>query len=152
VHNGYEFHPVSIPVLTFEETLAEKLAALRRRALLRDLYDVAWFGRQGAFDEELIRELTYLKVYVDVVEEGRGARPFDPAADLFSRRASDFPPEDIGLLGGDIQIDDWLEIVKRRFRFLTYPTASEARWARCDPRDARSVSEAVAAFGHSGRE
>ncbi|MDQ3784071.1 MAG: nucleotidyl transferase AbiEii/AbiGii toxin family protein [Actinomycetota bacterium] len=68
VHRGYEFEPVSLPLMTLEETLAEKLAAFRRRALARDLYDLAWFG-QGVFDPKLLRRLTYLKVFIDVVED-----------------------------------------------------------------------------------
>lgn len=152
VHRGYEFVPVSVPVMTFEETLAEKLAALRRRALLRDLYDVAWFARQGAFDEELVRRLTYLKVYVDVVEEGLGTRPFDPEMDLFARDAGEIPAEDIGLLGGDIRIEEWLGTVSGRFRFLGRPTESEVDWAQCDHRHNRSVSAAIAELGRTGRE
>ena len=41
VHEGYEFVPTEVPVLALEEALAEKLAAFRRRALTRDLYDLA---------------------------------------------------------------------------------------------------------------
>lgn len=40
VHTAYEFDPVAAPVMGLAETLAEKLAAFRRRALVRDLYDL----------------------------------------------------------------------------------------------------------------
>lgn len=85
VHGGYEFTPVPLPVVTVDETIAEKLAAYRRRALLRDLYDLWWFTEQGAFDETLIRRLTYLKVYVDVVEERIADGPFNVEQDLLAR-------------------------------------------------------------------
>ncbi len=39
VHPGYEFRPVSVPVMALEETLAERLAAYRQHALVRDLDD-----------------------------------------------------------------------------------------------------------------
>jgi len=144
VHQGYEFQPVVASVMSLEETLAEKIAAYRRRVLLRDLYDLAWFAQQGAFDETLIRRLTHLKVYVDVVEEGIASGPFDPAADLFSRTPKDFPPEDIGLLTGDPDTDEWLRRVRDRFAFLTNPTPEEERLAQCDPRDHYQVGQAIA--------
>jgi predicted nucleotidyltransferase component of viral defense system len=40
VHAGYEFVPPHIPAPAIEESLAEKLAAWRRRRKLRDLYDL----------------------------------------------------------------------------------------------------------------
>ncbi|MGH7551367.1 MAG: nucleotidyl transferase AbiEii/AbiGii toxin family protein [Gemmatimonadota bacterium] len=152
VHRGYEFTQVPVPVMAFEETLAEKLAAFRRRVLARDLYDLNWFARPGAFDEELVRRLTYLKVYVDVVEEDLGSRPFNPERDLFNRDASDFLPEDIGLLAGELRIEEWLEAVGRRFRFLSHPVEDEVRWARCDPRDAGGVSEAIEQLSNTCNE
>lgn len=144
VHRGYEFGPVPAPVMSAEESLAEKLAAFRRRSLLRDLYDLAWFGQQGAMNEELVRRLTYLKTYVDVVDERLGSGPFDPEQDVFGRREDDFPAEDIGLLSGAPDIAGWLRIVRERFAFLQDPTAEEQRWAACDPRDAYEVSQVIA--------
>ncbi|MEX2624359.1 MAG: nucleotidyl transferase AbiEii/AbiGii toxin family protein [Acidimicrobiia bacterium] len=146
VHQGYEFRPVAAPVMSLEETFAEKIAAYRRRALLRDLYDLAWFAMQGAFDEPLIRRLTYLKVYVDVVEEGIASAPFNPVDDLFGRQLRDFPPEDIGLLTGEPDIEAWLERVRDRFSFLADPTSEEERVARCDPRDRYTVGQTIAAL------
>lgn len=147
VHGGYEFQPVSLSVMSLEETLAEKLAAYRRRALLRDLYDLAWFSSQGAFNDGLIRRLTYLKVYVDVVEERIAAGPFNPNSDLFDRHPGDFPQEDIGLLTGRPDVEGWLDVIRNRFTFLEHPTAEEGRWARCDPRDHHTVGEVIADFG-----
>ncbi|MHB8465509.1 MAG: nucleotidyl transferase AbiEii/AbiGii toxin family protein, partial [Acidimicrobiales bacterium] len=78
VHDGYEFEPAAIPTPALEESLAEKLAAWRRRRKLRDLYDLDLFGR-GALDEALIRRLLVLKAWHDVIDDGLGTRPFDPA-------------------------------------------------------------------------
>lgn len=144
VHRAYEFVPVIAPVMALEETLAEKLAAFRRRALVRDLYDLAWFSRL-VFDIDLVRKLTYLKVFVDVVEDSLGQRGFDPRRDLLrSRRESEFEHEDIGLLRAQIDIPGWLEILRNRFEFLAAATAEELRWAECNPRDAHGVGRAIA--------
>lgn len=78
VHAGYEFAPPPIPVPALEESLSEKLAAWRRRRKLRDLSDLDVFGR-GSLNEPLVRRLLVLKVWHDVVVDGLGARPFDPA-------------------------------------------------------------------------
>lgn len=78
VHRGYEFVPVSLPVMVLEEILAP-------------------------------------------------------------RRDSDFPPENLGVLTGEVDISLWLDKVHARFGFLVQPTEEESQWARCDPRDAREV-------------
>lgn len=148
VHGGYEFTPVALPVMTLDETVAEKLAAYRRRALLRDLYDLWWFTEQGAFDEALIRRLTYLKVYVDVVEEGIADSPFDAEADLLAREPAHFPPEAIGLLTGTPETETWLKQVNQRFSFLADPSEEEAWLSQCDPRDRYEVSQLIAVLGN----
>ena len=104
-HRGLEFEPVAAPVMALEENLAEKLAAFRRRGLVRDLYDLALIGA-GALDEPLTRKLTFLKVYTDVVEAGLGDGPFDPDPGILGPRISaDFPTEDIGVLTGEADVD-----------------------------------------------
>lgn len=144
VHRGYEFEPVSLPLMTLEESLAEKLAAFRRRALVRDLYDLAWFS-QGALNTELVRRLRYLKVFIDVVEDALGSRPFDPQLDILRpRKPTDFGAEDIGLLTAKVDLQDWLDTVRARFEFLTTPTEGEKRWAACNPADAYGVHQVIA--------
>lgn len=150
VHSGYEFAPVALPVVTLDETIAEKLAAYRRRALLRDLYDLWWFTQQGAFDEALIRRLTYLKVFIDVVEEGIEDGPFDAENDLLARVPADFPPEAIGLLSGTPETETWLKRVNERFHFLADPTEEEARLQLCDPRDSYEISQLINTLGELG--
>lgn len=144
VHQAYEFKPVKAPVMVLEESLAEKLAAFRRRALLRDLYDLALF-HTGAFDEDLVRRLTYLKVFTDVVEDGLGSGPFEPDRDILRPRSdSDFFPEDIGFLTGEINVPLWLEQVQDRFSFLSNPNKEEIKWAECSRRDAYEVRRVAA--------
>ena len=46
--------------------------------LARDLYDLQWFATAGKLDEALVRRLWVLKVYRDVVVDGRGGKPLDP--------------------------------------------------------------------------
>lgn len=77
VHEGYEFAPVAVPVMALDEAIAEKIAALRRRRLARDRYDLAWFSRI-AFNEAFVRRVAHLKIFVDVVVDGLGGRPFQP--------------------------------------------------------------------------
>jgi uncharacterized protein len=129
--------------MTLEETLAEKLAAFRRRALVRDLYDLTWFSH-GTLDTELVRRLTYLKVFIDVVEDNLGARPFDPQQDILrQRKASEFLAEDIGLLTAKVDISEWLQIIRTRFDFLSQPTEEERRWAACNPGDTYGVRRVI---------
>lgn len=146
VHKAYEFQPVNVPILALEESLAEKLAAFRRRALVRDLYDLALF-HTGQFDEGLVRELTYLKVFTDVTEDGLGTGPFEPNEDILRpRKASDFLPEDIGILAGEVNISLWLEKVHSRFDFLGNKSEEQKRWSQCNPKDAYEVKKVIQSF------
>lgn len=104
MHAGYEFTPPAIPAPALEESLAEKLAAWRRRRKLRDLYDLDLFGR-GALNETQIRRLLVLKVWHDVVDDGLGQRPFDPAEIIADVDVKSLPPEDIGLLTRPVEPD-----------------------------------------------
>jgi uncharacterized protein len=145
VHAGYEFTPPAIPAPALEESLSEKLAAWRRRRKLRDLYDLNLFGR-GSLNEPLIRRLLVLKVWHDVVDDGLGAKPFNPAeivADIDPRR---LPPEDIGLLTQPVDPVTWLARVRSRYAFVISLDEVEKRVARCNPGDRYEVSQLVAAL------
>jgi uncharacterized protein len=145
VHAGYEFDLPAIPTPALEESLSEKLSAWRRRRKLRDLYDLDVFGR-GALDEPLIRRLLVLKVWHDVVNDGLGARPFDPAEIVADIGARSLPSEDIGLL---TQPDDpvaWLRNVRARYGFVVDLNETEQRVARCNPGDRYEVSRLVEAL------
>jgi uncharacterized protein len=145
VHAGYEFTLPDLPIPALEETLAEKLAAWRRRRKLRDLYDLSLFGR-GPLAHGLIRRLLVLKVWHDVVDDGLGKRPFDPAeivADIDPRK---LPREDIGLLTQPVDPVSWLETVRTRYAFVTVLNDVELRIARCNPGDRYEVSQLIAAL------
>lgn len=145
VHAGYEFASPPIPAPALEESLSEKLAAWRRRRKIRDLYDLDVFGR-GSLDEALIRRLLVLKVWHDVVIDGLGARPFDPAeivADIDARR---LPSEDIGLLTQPVDPVAWLARVRVRYDFVTHLDEVEQRVTRCNPGDRYEVSQLIAAL------
>lgn len=149
VHAGYEFALPALPAPALEEALAEKLAAWRRRRKLRDLYDLDLFGR-GALNESLIRRILVLKVWHDVVNDGLGARPFDPediVADIDTRRLAS---EDIGLLTQPVDPAGWLARVRARYVFLTHLDDVERRVARCNPGDRHEVSQLVTRLPSAG--
>ncbi|MBW3537194.1 MAG: nucleotidyl transferase AbiEii/AbiGii toxin family protein [Actinobacteria bacterium] len=132
VHKGYEFEPVALPVPALEEALAEKLAAWRRRRKMRDLYDLYWFG-QGALNEMLVRRMLVLKVWHDVVDDGLGTAPFDPAEIVAAFDADKLPPEEIGLLTQPVEPSKWAVFVCDRYRFITVFDDTEQQVARCNP-------------------
>ena len=143
VHKGYEFTPTRALVMVLEETLAEKLAAFRRRGFARDLYDLALF-HSHPFDEELVRRITFLKIYCDVVEDGIGSPPFDPRTDILeAKEPSDFSPEDIGLLTSKVDIPDWLNKLQSRYGFLERVTDEEIVLAKCEKRNAMEIQRII---------
>jgi Nucleotidyl transferase AbiEii toxin, Type IV TA system len=145
VHKGYEFEMPPIPAPSFEEALAEKLAAWRRRRKIRDLYDLYWFGR-GVLDEALVRRVLVLKVWHDVVDDGLGAAPFDPATIVEDFNVDDLPPEDIGLLTQPVEPGRWLAGVRARYGFVADLDPIEVPIARCNPADRWRVQEITAAL------
>jgi predicted nucleotidyltransferase component of viral defense system len=142
VHKAYEFVLPNLPVPAIEEAIAEKLAAWRRRRKMRDLYDLFWFG-QGALNEVLVRRLFVLKVWNDVVRDGLGDAPLDPAevvADVDYRR---LPQEDIGLLTQPVDPKAWLQFVRQRYAFVVDFDQDEHRVARCSLGDDFFVQQLV---------
>ncbi|MCZ7629644.1 MAG: nucleotidyl transferase AbiEii/AbiGii toxin family protein [Microthrixaceae bacterium] len=119
-------------MIALEEAIAEKLARFRRVSLARDLYDLAWFARHP-FGEALVRRLWVIKVYFDVVDDGRGDRPLVADEVLRERAPSEFVPEDIGYLTQPVDIPGWLTTVRGRFDFLRHLDADEQQWAACNP-------------------
>jgi predicted nucleotidyltransferase component of viral defense system len=145
VHGGYEFLLPRIPAPALEESMAEKLAAWRRRRKIRDLYDLYLFG-QGTLDESLIRRLLVLKVWHDVVDDGLGARPFDPAEIVAAIDVNRLPPEDIGLLTQPVEPAAWLAYVRTRYGFVTHLDEEERQVATCNPGHRYVVSKLVDAL------
>lgn len=132
IHDRYDVTIPPTPVIAVEEAIAEKLARFRRVSLARDLYDLAWFAHHR-FDPLLVRRLWVMKVYFDVVDDGRGDRPLSPGDLLREREASGFVPEDIGYLTQPVDIPAWLATVDDRYGFLRDLDADEERWAACNP-------------------
>jgi uncharacterized protein len=145
IHYRYGFRLAATPVMRVEEVASEKLARYRRASLTRDLYDLAWIA-QRVFDEPLVRRLTVLKVWYDVVDDGLGDRPFDPADVFAPRRPADFDPEAIGYLTTPVDVPTWIAAVERRYRFFADLSAEERIFARCSPGDRWQVEQAVAAL------
>lgn len=147
IHERYDITIPAIPVMRVEEVLAEKLARYRRASLARDLYDLAWFARGGPLDEALIRHLTVLKVWYDVVDDGLGSRPFDPDDVLQERDPSTFREEDIGYLTTPVDIEGWELSVRQRFAFLAELDADEAAISACNPGDRYRADQFVLEVG-----
>ena len=146
VHRVYEIELPELPVITAGEACAEKLARYRRVALSRDAYDLAKFAA-GPMDEPLIRRLWVLKVWGDIVDDGRGHKPADPAEVLRPRSSTDFAPESIGKLTRPVDVDGWERHVRQRFAFLADLDEDEQRWIRCDPRHRHEIDTAIHAGG-----
>lgn len=144
VHERYDFTLPPTPVVRVEEAVAEKLARYRRVSLARDLYDLQWYATAGVMDQPLVRRLWVLKVYRDIVVDGRGTKPIDPGDVLATRTAKDFRPEDIGYLTKPVRIDEWIATVRTRYAFLADLSARERRWAECNERDLYEVETTLA--------
>jgi predicted nucleotidyltransferase component of viral defense system len=146
VHRAYDFDLPALPVIAEAEACAEKLARYRRASLGRDVYDLAQFAGR-AIDEPLVRRLWVLKVWGDVVDDGRGTKPLDPSDLLRPRSEGDFVRESIGKLTQPIDLVRWEARTRERFGFLADLDSSERRWAACDPRDRTAVQAVCAAGG-----
>ena len=134
VHRSYDLDGglPALPVVRTEEAVAEKLARYARVGLARDLYDLIWYGRQGAFDEAFIRRLWLLKVYQDVVFDGRwSGRRFDPATILTPRSPREIAEESIGFLTYPTDIPGWEREFRQRYCFLADLSREDAEWALC---------------------
>ena len=146
IHDRYDFTLRPTPVVRVEEAVSEKLARYRRVPLARDLYDLQWFASSGALDEVVTRRLWVLKVYRDVVVDGRGTKLVSPNDVLRPRDARDFRQEDIGYLTKPVRLDEWIATVRSRYDFITELNADERRWVECNERDLYEVDKALASF------
>ena len=134
VHRAYDFRLPTVPVIAEAEACAEKLARYRRTPLARDVFDLAQFAARF-IDEPTVRRLWVLKVWGDVVDDGRGGKPLSPADVLTERKERDFAPESIGALTQPIDVAGWERRTRLRFQFLADLDDIEQRLALCDPRD-----------------
>lgn len=145
VHKGYEFLLPTLAAPAFEEALAEKLAAWRRRRKIRDLYDLFWFGR-GALNEALVRRVLVLKVWHDVVDDGLGRGPFNGSTIVEDFDVDRLPAEDIGLLTQPVEPRRWLEVVRARYVFVAELDSIEREVAQCNPGDRWLVQQLTEAL------
>ena len=146
IHSRYSFELPAIPTARVEEVIAEKLARYRRGSLARDLYDLAWFASRP-FDEALVRRVTALKIWSDVVDDGLGDRPWDPDEILRPRAEAEFVPEAIGYLTTPVDIAGWVRVVRQRFGFLRDLDEVETRLLRCSLADEWDVRQMIKALG-----
>ncbi|MBI2704944.1 MAG: nucleotidyl transferase AbiEii/AbiGii toxin family protein [Actinobacteria bacterium] len=142
VHDRYDIELRPTPVVQMEELIAEKLARYRRASLARDLYDLSWASYQ-LFDEPLARRLWVLKCYLDIVDDGLGDRPIDPATLLRHRPANEFDEEAIGYLTTPIDIPAWETRVRTRYTFVANLTDDEQRWSEANRGDEWAVRQAA---------
>jgi predicted nucleotidyltransferase component of viral defense system len=146
IHRNYDIQLPTIPVVRAEEAIAEKLARYRRVSLARDLYDLQWYAMHGSMKEAQIRRLWVLKVFCDVVHDGRGSKPLHPDDVLNSRKPSEFARENIGYLTRPVELEKWIMTVRDRYAFLSDLQPDEATWCDCNPRHIRDVDAALGSF------
>lgn len=144
IHDRYDFALPTLPIVRTEEAIAEKLARFRRVPLARDLYDLHWYALAGPFDDGLVRRLWVLKVFRDIVVDGRGTAPITPDDVLAAWQTGEFRTEDIGYLTKPVRLEAWLAEVRERFAFLADLSADEQRWAEVNARFLDEVVEALA--------
>lgn len=142
VHRAYGLELPTLSVISEPEACAEKLARYRRVSLGRDVYDLAQFAVRP-MDEALVRRLWVLKVWGDVIDDGRGGRPLSANDALRPRSQEDFAPESIGKLTRPVDLAAWEARVRERFGFLADLDPDERRWAACDPRHRAEIEAAV---------
>lgn len=146
IHKAYGITLPTLPVIAEAEACAEKLARYRRTALGRDVYDLAQFAGRP-IDERLVRRLWVLKVWADVVDDGRGSGPIDPHDVLVPRGERDFAPDSVGALTRPVELTVWERRVRDRFGFLADLDQDERRWTACDPRHREEIQVALSNRG-----
>jgi hypothetical protein len=90
--------------------------------------------------------LWILKLWGDVVDDGRGERPVLPDDVLTPRKVGDFKPFPIGSLTQPVTIEEWEQRVRTRFAFLADLDDDERRWALCDHRHRDEIEAAIVAL------
>lgn len=146
IHAQYDFPLPAIPTARIEEVIAEKLARYRRTSLARDLYDLAWLSHRS-FDEPLVRRVTALKIWTDVVDDGLGEKPWEPEEILRPRKEAEFEPEAIGYLTTPVDIIRWIDDVRNRFAFIRDLDEQEGLLLRCSRAEEWEARKMIEALG-----
>jgi predicted nucleotidyltransferase component of viral defense system len=148
IHNALGHDLPTLPVLNHNENVAEKLARYSRAPLIRDLYDLWWYGVNTEIDQDLVRSLWIKKVYYDKVIENRWKdRVFTPADILSDSKLSLMNPEEIGILVHQPDPAMWDQGFRNRYRFLLDLVESDIKWSRCDPRDEYTFNSTFKTMG-----
>lgn len=109
IHDVYGGSLPSLPVVSLEENVAEKMARLNRRTYARDVFDLVWIAKQPGIlvDRTLVRRLLVLKCWVDLHGLHSTHHDWVPAQSplvldvehwLRPRTEREFDDEQIGLL------------------------------------------------------
>ncbi len=138
------FAPASIPSLTFEEAVAEKIRAASQRSKIRDLHDLSEIAGR-AINRDLVRGLAVIKLwnsggpglsYDRLCEQVRGAGDYD-IGDLTNLLRRDQKPDLYGMI----------RRVVEGFRFLADLTPTERVLAGDEmQRNRKQAEELVAAM------
>lgn len=142
---GLEFALEPIPIAALHEILSEKLAAVWRRQHARDVYDLAALGRRP-LNEPLLRRLTYLKMFADVVE-GISQGPIDPDELLEARLGSVTGWNDLGLLSVPPDQNSLIKEVRDRYEFLREPDAIERTLSQTSLSDKPIADKCIGELG-----
>jgi hypothetical protein len=138
------FEPVDVRIADLRETCAEKLARFRRVMFGRDVYDIHALIPFVRNEIDIIRELLLYKVYFDVVDDGRGAAPFDVGTEYIGKRVADIQDADeLGATTGKrIDIGQMLKLVEATFGTVAPPlSAQEEVIVRCSRGDRYRVEQ-----------
>ena len=151
-HNRYGFELPSIPCMSLEEILAEKIARLTRTSTARDAYDLHWAATthpHSGFDRDLVRRLAVMKVWVDnhgladIWRPAIGPKPFVPD-EWLSPRTGRWDSEEIGqLTHPPPNLADLETELCRDYTWLADLTGQEPMFARADAGDRGAMIEAV---------
>ena len=151
-HERYGFELPSLPCMSLEEILAEKIARLARTSTARDAYDLLWAATthpHSGFDRAQVRRLAVLKVWVDnhgLADTWRpaiGPKPFVPD-EWLSPRPGRWDSEEIGQLAHPPpSLADLETEIFRNYAWLADLTEQEAMFARADAGDRGAIIEAL---------
>jgi len=75
-----------------------------------------------------------------------GRAPFDPEEILRPRSRKEFQEEAIGFLTSPIEIDEWIEAVRKRYAFLRNVDDIEQHLLSANPRDSWTVQSLIAKY------
>lgn len=140
------------PILCITEAVAEKLARYARQPIVRDLYDLWWYGRNIPLDESAIRSTWIKKVYLDlVVEEKWKNRKFDPQLVLSDTVLKRLRMEQIGMYHDDSKVPVWHQEFRSRYAFLPNLSDEDQFWAECSSRDRYKFEQTLNSLGTSSQ-